>query len=157
MRIAIAQMNVTVGDFDRNVSRIIEFAERARRGGADVVVTPELAVCGYPPEDLLLREDFMNECARAVDALAQRVRGIALVVGHPRIANARRYNSVSVIRDGQVICVYDKHNLPNYTVFDEERYFDTASAPCVFSLDGVKLGVNICEDMWGAARPGEDA
>jgi predicted amidohydrolase len=92
MRIAIAQMNVTVGDFDGNVSRIIEFAERARRGGADVVVTPELAVCGYPPEDLLLREDFMNECARAVDALAQRVRGIALVVGHPRIANARRYN-----------------------------------------------------------------
>ena len=151
MRIAIAQMNVTVGDLAGNVARIADFAERARAGGADVMVTPELAVCGYPPEDLLLREDFMQECEDAVRDLAQRVRGITLVVGHPRIAHSKRYNSTSVIRDGEVLCVYDKHNLPNYTVFDEERYFEPASSPCVFAMNGVQLGVNICEDVWGAA------
>ena len=159
MRIAIAQMNVTVGDFPRNVARIIEFAERARAGGADVVVTPELAVCGYPPEDLLLREDFMQDCADAVDALVESVRGITLVVGHPRMEHSRRYNSASVIRDGKVLSVYDKHNLPNYTVFDEERYFEPADTPCVFALDGVSFGVNICEDVWGAGqeRPRDEA
>jgi NAD+ synthetase len=159
MRIAIAQMNVTVGDLARNVARIVEFAERARAGGADVVITPELAVCGYPPEDLLLRDDFMQGCADAVDELTERVRGITLIVGHPRVMQAARYNSASVIRDGKVLSVYDKHNLPNYTVFDEERYFKPANRPCVFALDGVQLGVNICEDMWGSdePRPQEEA
>src|ERR1700704_2439816 len=102
MKIAIAQMNVTVGDLAGNVQRIVDFAGRARAGGADVMVTPELAICGYPPEDLLLREDFMQECEDAVSDLAQRVRGITLVVGHPRIAHCKRYNSTSVIRDGKV-------------------------------------------------------
>ena len=156
MKIAIAQMNVTVGDIDRNVARIVEFAERARAAGADIVVTPELAVCGYPPEDLLLREDFMEDCASAVNSLVERVRGITLVVGHPRIAQAKRYNSASIIRDGNVLGVYDKHNLPNYTVFDEQRYFEPANEPRVFTVDGVRLGVNICEDMWGVEEPGDE-
>ena len=150
MKIAIAQMNATVGDIAGNVERIIDFAARARTAGAHVMVTPELAVCGYPPEDLLFRDDFMLACAEAVADLTRRVRGITLVVGHPRIAHARRYNSASVVRDGAVIGVYDKHNLPSYTVFDEERYFEPADTPCVFSLDGVRFGVNICEDVWGA-------
>src|SRR6185503_13481553 len=102
MRIAIAQMNVTVGDLAGNVERIADFAARARAGGADVVVTPELAVCGYPPEDLLLRDDFMLACDEAVADLAQRVSGITLIVGHPRVDSGMRYNSASVLRDGEV-------------------------------------------------------
>ena len=151
MRIAIAQMNVTVGDIGANVERIADFAERAKAGGAAVVVTPELAICGYPPEDLLLRDDFMRACDDAVAELRTRVRGITLIVGHPRVDSGMRYNSASVLRDGAVLCVYDKHNLPNYTVFDEERYFDPGVHPCVFPVGDLKVGVNICEDMWADA------
>ncbi|HET9664705.1 MAG TPA: NAD+ synthase [Burkholderiales bacterium] len=149
MKIAIAQMNMTVGDMSGNVDRIVRFAERARAAGADLMVTPELALCGYPPEDLLLRPDFMEACRRALEDLARRVRGIALVVGHPRAEGGRRYNSASVIRDSNIVGFYDKRNLPNYTVFDEERYFETGTAPCVFAVNGVQFGVNICEDTWG--------
>ena len=153
MRLAIAQMNVTVGDLAGNVQRIVDYANRARAGGAEVMVTPELAVCGYPPEDLLLRDDFLAACDAAVADLARKVRGITLIAGHPRANDGGRYNSASVLRDGKVVCVYDKHNLPNYTVFDEARYFDPGSTPCVFAVDGVTLGVNICEDVW--ADPAE--
>ena len=152
-------MNATVGDLAGNVAKIVHFSERAKAAGADVLVTPELAVCGYPPEDLLLRDDFLARCAESVTELARRVRGITLIVGHPRVDRLKRYNSASVLRDGKTICVYDKHNLPNYTVFDEERYFERARHPCVFAWDGVRLGVNICEDVWGSAdpKPAEDA
>ena len=149
MKIAIAQMNVTVGDMPGNVGRILEFAERARRAGADLMVTPELALCGYPPEDLLLRPDFMEACACALEDLARRIHGIAVVVGHPRAEDGRRYNSASIIRDSRIVGLYDKRNLPNYTVFDEERYFESGAAPCVFAVEGVHFGVNICEDTWG--------
>jgi len=152
-------MNATVGDLTGNVAKIVDFSERAKAAGADVVVTPELAVCGYPPEDLLLRDDFLARCNEAVSELANRVRGITLIVGHPRIEREKRYNSASVLRDGKILAVYDKHNLPNYTVFDEERYFERARRPCVFAWDGVRLGVNICEDVWasGSAESSEAA
>ena len=149
MKIAIAQMNATVGDMSGNVDRIVDFAERARAAGADLMVTPELALCGYPPEDLLLRPDFVEASARALNDLARRVRGIAVVVGHPRAENGRRYNSASVIRGSRIVGLYDKRNLPNYTVFDEERYFESGTASCVFAVEGVHFGVNICEDTWG--------
>jgi NAD+ synthase (glutamine-hydrolysing) len=150
MKIAIAQMNATVGDLPGNVARIADFARRAKERGANLIVTPELALCGYPPEDLLLREDFLDACAKALDDLASRVSGITLVVGHPRWHDCKRYNSASVISDGRITAVYDKLNLPNYTVFDEERYFESANRPCVFAMNGVQFGVNICEDTWGA-------
>ena len=150
MKIAIAQINATVGDLGGNVARIADFAGRARREGADLVVTPELALCGYPPEDLLLREDFLAACEKALGDLAGRAGGITLVVGHPRVAGGKRFNSASVIQDGKVIAVYDKRRLPNYTVFDEERYFEPGAEPCVFGVNGVSFGVNICEDIWGA-------
>ncbi|HEX6004331.1 MAG TPA: NAD+ synthase [Burkholderiales bacterium] len=149
MKIAIAQLNATVGDLAGNVDRIARFAERARAAGASLMVTPELALCGYPPEDLLLRPDFLEACARALDDLVRRVRGIALVVGHPRAAGGKRYNAASFIRDGAIAGVYDKHNLPNYTVFDEARYFESGAVPCVFGVNGVQFGINICEDTWG--------
>jgi NAD+ synthase (glutamine-hydrolysing) len=142
-----------VGDIAGNVGRIAAFAERARAAGADLMVTPELALCGYPPEDLLLRDDFVAACERALNDLARRVSGIAVVVGHPRRAGAKRYNSASVIHDGKVIGVYDKLNLPNYTVFDEKRYFEPGGTPCVFGVNGVQFGVNICEDTWGPQGP----
>jgi NAD+ synthase (glutamine-hydrolysing) len=157
MKIAIAQINVTVGDMPGNVDRIVEFAERARAAGAHLMVTPELALCGYPPEDLLLRPDFMEACERALDDLARRIHGMAVVVGHPRAEGGRRYNSASVIRDARVIGLYDKHTLPNYTVFDEERYFESGAEPCVFAVNGVQFGVNICEDTWGTPALAPDA
>jgi NAD+ synthase (glutamine-hydrolysing) len=153
MKIAIAQLNATVGDLSGNVARIADFAARARREGADLVVTPELALCGYPPEDLLLRADFLEACDQAMRDLAGRVRDVTLVVGHPRTADGKRYNSASIIENGHIVGTYDKQRLPNYTVFDEERYFETGSAPCVHSVNGVNFGVNICEDAWGAQGP----
>jgi NAD+ synthetase len=153
MKIAIAQLNATVGDLSGNVARIADFATRAKREGADLVVTPELALCGYPPEDLLLRADFLEACDGAMHDLAGRVRDVTLVVGHPRTADGKRYNSASIIEKGRVVGTYDKQRLPNYTVFDEERYFETGGAPCVHGINGVNFGVNICEDAWGAQGP----
>jgi Predicted amidohydrolase len=153
MRIAIAQLNATVGDIAGNVDRIARFAQEARAAGAEMMVAPELALCGYPPEDLLLRDDFLQACEHGLRALAARVPEITLVVGHPRGANGRRYNSASVLRGGSVLATYDKHNLPNYTVFDEKRYFEPATEPCVFAVSGVRFGINICEDAWGPLGP----
>jgi len=150
MKIAIAQMNVTVGDLAGNVARIADFARRARSQGADLMVTPELALCGYPPEDLLLRADFLEACQHAMDDLVARARDITLVVGHPRVADGKCYNSTSVARNGRIVGTYDKRRLPNYTVFDEERYFDPGTGSFVDAVNGVNFGVNICEDAWGA-------
>ena len=149
MRIAIAQINATVGDIAGNLERIVRCAAEARAAGAQVLVTPELVLCGYPPEDLLLREDFLASCTEALHDLARRVPDLTLVVGHPRGVNGKRYNSASVLQQGAIVATYDKHNLPNYEVFDEKRYFEPASAPCVFTVDGTTFGINICEDTWG--------
>lgn len=153
MKLAIAQINCNVGDLAGNAAKIVHWAERARQAGASLVVTPELALCGYPPEDLLLRDGFFEACDAALAELARRVQGITLVVGHPRQTEEGRYNAASVIRDGEVIATYHKHNLPNYTVFDEKRYFDPGARPCVFEADGIGVGLNICADVWeeGAA------
>ncbi len=161
MKIAIAQINCTVGDLAGNVSRILDFVARARAQSADILLTPELAVCGYPPEDLLLRDDFYRDCDAALARLAAGVRGITVVVGHPQRIALKRYNAASVIRDGRVIATYHKHALPNYTVFDEQRYFEPGNEACVFDVNGVRIGVNICEDTWGRqgptmANPGPD-
>ena len=149
MRIAIGQINCTVGDLSGNARKILEFADRARQRGADVLLTPELSLCGYPPEDLLLREDFRETCDRALAELAAKVRGISVVVGHPHQVGGKLYNAASVLQDGGVAAVYHKRDLPNYTVFDEERYFDSDGSPCVVEINGVRVGVNICEDVWG--------
>ena len=153
MKIAIAQINCTVGDLAGNAARILEFVEQARAKSADLLLTPELALCGYPPEDLLLRDDFYKSCETALQRLAAQVREIAVVVGHPRQLDGKRYNAASVIQNGRIIATYHKHTLPNYTVFDEERYFDSGDRPCVFKINGISFGVNICEDTWGVQGP----
>jgi NAD+ synthase (glutamine-hydrolysing) len=149
MRIAIGQINCTVGDLSANARKILEFADRARAQGADILLTPELSLCGYPPEDLLLREDFRSACDRALAELAAKVKGISVVVGHPHQVGGRLYNAASVLQNGDIAAVYHKRDLPNYTVFDEERYFDSDGNPCVIEVNGVRVGVNICEDVWG--------
>ena len=152
--IAAAQINCTVGDLPGNSARILEHAERARAAGADLVLTPELSLCGYPPEDLLLRSSFLADCRRSLEALAPRVRGFALVVGFPeQAADGRRYNAAALIRDGRIAAIARKHDLPNYEVFDEKRYFAAGEEPCVFELKDVRLGLTICEDVWTPKAP----
>ncbi len=149
MKIAIAQLNCTVGDLAGNAAKILDFAERAKVLGADLLITPELSICGYPPEDLLLRDDFCRACQREVDSLAARLTGIYAVVGHPQQIGNKRYNAASTVGNGRIIATYHKHDLPNYTVFDEERYFEPGSGPCIIDVGTVRFGVNICEDVWG--------
>ncbi len=148
MQLAIAQLNQTVGDLAANARAILDAVGHARQAGATLVVTPELSLCGYPPEDLLLRPAFIDACAGEIAALAAQVTETTVLVGFPEADAGRRYNAMAVIRDGRVAQVYRKECLPNYTVFDEQRYFTPGSAPCVFDIDGVRCGVIICEDVW---------
>ena len=163
LRIAVAQFNAIVGDLTGNVERIINCAIAAQAGGAQVMLTPELALCGYPPEDLLLRPDFYRACSRALDDLAKRTEaaapGLAVVVGHPEEHAGRRYNAATVIENGLKKAVYHKMRLPNYEVFDENRYFEAGSEACVVTLGGVRCGINICADIWeaGAAELSREA
>ena len=148
LRIAIAQLNATVGDLAGNVARIQAFAARAHAGGAHVLLTPELALCGYPPEDLLLRPDFYRACHAALNALAQTAP-LPIVVGHP-LLESDAYNAASLLMDGRIVATYRKYRLPNYEVFDEERYFAPGDAPCVVEINGVRCGLAICADVWEA-------
>jgi NAD+ synthetase len=148
MKIAMAQSNFTVGDLAGNAAKILDAAARARKGGATLLLTTELGLSGYPPEDLLLRDEFYDSCAQALQDLARRNDGITLVVGHPHRDGSRRYNAASVIHGGRIVTTYLKRKLPNYTVFDEERYFDSGDKPCVFEHEGLRFGVNICADVW---------
>ena len=159
MQIALAQINCTVGDLDGNAQRILAAAEAARSQGASLVVTPELALSGYPPEDLVLRGAFNWACAETLQDLAGKLRGVTAVVGYPQQDNGLVYNAAAVLQDGNITHIYRKYRLPNYSVFDEERYFEPSDRPCVFELDGVKIGVNICEDVWlpGTASAARDA
>ena len=153
LRIALAQFDFPVGAVARNAERIAEMIVDARdEYGADIVLFPELAVCGYPPEDLLLRPAFLAECEAALQRIAAGVHGIVAVVPWPESAGSVLYNSASVLRDGRVEATYRKRELPNYAVFDERRYFqvDPDGGSCVFEVGGVPVGVLVCEDLWHA-------
>jgi NAD+ synthetase len=148
MKIAIAQMNPVLGDLAGNAGRILDEADRAKLAGATLLVAPELALCGYPPEDLLFRRDFRDACAAALAAMAARVAGISIIVGHPHWANGKLFNAASLLQDGRIAATYCKQQLPNYQVFDELRYFSVGSEPLVFAHAGKLIGVLICEDVW---------
>jgi NAD+ synthase (glutamine-hydrolysing) len=148
MRIALAQQNQVLGDLAGNARALLGAIRTGREAGASLVVTPELSLCGYPPEDLLLRPAFLDACASELNAIASEVRGVIALVGFPERSAGARYNAVAVVRDGRVADVYRKQRLPNYTVFDEDRYFQPGTAPCVFDVDGVRCGLVICEDCW---------
>jgi NAD+ synthase/NAD+ synthase (glutamine-hydrolysing) len=148
MRMAIAQLNQRVGDLAGNARSLIEAITAGHRGGADVVVTPELSLCGYPPEDLLLRPAFLAACKDELVNLAAAVHGTYAIVGFPESEGGKRYNAAAVIHDGRIAAVYRKQCLPNYTVFDEERYFVPGDTPCVVEIAGVRCGLILCEDVW---------
>ncbi|MBI3903216.1 MAG: NAD+ synthase [Nitrosomonadales bacterium] len=154
MKLAVAQINCTVGDLAGNSAKILAYAERAKLQGAALLLTPELSLCGYSPEDLLLRDGFYHACKRALHDLAKQVQDIGVIVGHPHAVGGRHCNAASLLRDGKIAATYLKHELPNHSVFDEERYFDHGTEPCVFEMEGVRFGVNICGDVWeeNAAR-----
>jgi NAD+ synthase/NAD+ synthase (glutamine-hydrolysing) len=148
MKIAVAQINTTVGDFAGNADRIRRAVEAGRAAGAALVVTPELALSGYPPEDLLLRDDFCDQCSAELMKLAPFCLDIAVIVGYPHREGRTRYNAAAVLRGGRIEAVYFKQRLPNYQVFDEKRYFETGNRPCVIDVQGRKVGITICEDLW---------
>ena len=149
LRIALAQINTTVGDLEGNRDWILAYADRARGQGADIVAFPELSVTGYPPEDLLLKQHFVAANLKTLDQVVKRVRGIVAVVGFVNAGkNGLLYNAAAVIADGKIAGIYHKHALPNYSVFDEKRYFSPGVTPGLFKLNGVPFAVNICEDIW---------
>ncbi len=145
----MAQLNLFVGDVDGNTSRIIEAACEARdQRAADVVLLPELAVSGYPPEDLLFHKGLRTQVARSLERLRREVSGITMIVGYPEYEDTHIFNSAAVIRDGQLLANHRKACLPNYRVFDEKRYFTPGTRPTVIELGGIKAGVLVCEDIW---------
>ncbi|GAA6130946.1 NAD+ synthase [Halopseudomonas sabulinigri] len=149
LRVVMAQLNMRVGDIPGNLERIIEAARHARDElGARVIVFPELSLCGYPPEDLLLRSSMQARVARALQRLCDEVRGIYLVVGYPWQRDGLCYNMAAVIADGQMLASYAKQQLPNYRVFDEKRYFTEGEGACVVEIDGLPVAISICEDIW---------
>jgi NAD+ synthase (glutamine-hydrolysing) len=152
LRVALAQINSTVGDLEGNTSKILHHIDRARDAGADIVAFPELAVTGYPPEDLLLKPSFLKANIAALEEIVAGSRGITTVVGFVDVDDDI-YNAAAVIHDGSLVHAYHKVYLPNYGVFDEERYFQRGSEQPVFMLAGVKMGVSVCEDVWYSPGP----
>jgi len=152
LRVALAQINSTVGDIAGNARRIAEYTSAARDGGAALVVFPELTLSGYPPEDLLLKTRFLDDAAEALAELASQTHGIVAVVGFPERADDV-YNSAAVLADGEVVAVYRKMYLPNYGVFDEQRYFQSGAEAAIFELNEVPIGISICEDIWEPGPP----
>jgi NAD+ synthase (glutamine-hydrolysing) len=167
LQLCIAQLNFVVGDMAGNARKIIDAAQKAYAQGARVLVTPELAICGYAAEDLLLRPAFIDTCDDALKTVASELaglKGMHVVLGHPQgggvqsksVAITKRFNCATVLSEGRVIATYAKQELPNYQVFDERRYFTPGHESCVFEVAGVRLGLLICEDAW-FDRPAQKA
>ncbi|MCH8994939.1 MAG: NAD+ synthase [Chloroflexi bacterium] len=152
LRVGLAQINTTVGDLDGNVAKILEYTGRAREQGVDLVAFPELAVSGYPPEDLLHRSRFVTDNLEALQRVVQASQGITMVVGFVD-GDGEIYNAAAVIHNGQLVGVYHKQLLPNYGVFDEQRYFQPGAEAPVFEIAAVQVGVNVCEDIWYSNGP----
>ena len=156
VRVGIAQLNPLVGDLTGNARLVLEAAQEAYGQGARLLLTPELTLTGYPPEDLLLRPDFVERCEATLHALCQDLsplRGMHVVVGHVCQTQEGLRNAASVLVDGTVLGTYFKQELPNYSVFDEKRYFTSGTEAWGFSVNGVRFGINICEDIWGETAP----
>lgn len=153
LRLVMAQINPIVGDVAENVAQIVKAAQQARdQLQADVLVFPELTLTGYPPEDLLLRPDLVKRCDKALQTLQQQIHGIHIIIGHPTGQPGQElYNAASLIGDGTIKASYFKQHLPNYSVFDEKRYFVPGKDACVVELKGIRLGLTICEDIWFSA------
>ena len=155
LRIALAQINPRVGDLEGNAAKLVEYLDRARDAGAEIVLFPELAISGYPPEDLLLKEHFLRDCEEALRSVAAAAEGIVALIGAPeRVDDV--YNSLAVCAGGEIVARYRKSVLPNYGVFDEERYFQAGEGGAVLEYGDVRLGLTVCEDMWTPGPPASD-
>ncbi|MFN8017029.1 MAG: nitrilase-related carbon-nitrogen hydrolase [Acidimicrobiales bacterium] len=153
LRIASCQLNTRVGALDHNVAAILDALDRAEAAGCDLAVFPELAITGYPPEDLLLKPGFIAECRDALGKVAARTGSCVAVVGFVD-AGRDLWNAAAVCAHGEVVGVYHKRELPNYAVFDEARYFARGAEPAqLWRVGGVAVGVSICEDAWNPAGP----
>ncbi len=151
VKIALAQLDLAVGDIAGNTKKIIENANLARDElNADLIVFPELGVCGYPPEDLLFHGGFRRSVENAMDEIRNHVIGITVLLGFPEYDDDHIYNACAVFEDGKIVAHYRKQMLPNYSVFDEERYFTAGRDATVFKINGIRIGLNICEDIWKA-------
>jgi NAD+ synthase (glutamine-hydrolysing) len=148
VKIGLAQINTRVGAIDENARKVLDYAERARAAGCDLVLYPELTLCGYPPEDLLLHRGLRSRVEAALARVRNEARGIALYVGYPEYEGDAIYNSAAVLRDGEIVANHRKVALPNYAVFDEKRYFQPGQGATVVDFGGAKLGLIICEDVW---------
>ncbi len=160
LRILIAQLNLLVGDVAGNRDKVLSAARTARdEQRADLVVFPELTLTGYPPEDLLLRPELIARTEAALAEICAQTEGIALVLGYPRANLGGLYNAAGLIADGRILAEYAKQHLPNYSVFDEKRYFHAGATPCVVEFKGARLGLTVCEDIWeeGPARAAAEA
>jgi NAD+ synthase (glutamine-hydrolysing) len=155
VRLALCQLNATVGDIAGNAERIANGLTAAQDAGADLVLFPELAITGYPPEDLLLKEHFLSDAEQALRGLAEQTKGIVAVVGYPERAE-HVYNAAAVLADGAVRATYRKVHLPNYGVFDEHRYFTPGPGGGVIDLGSERVGLTVCEDLWKPGPPGSD-
>jgi len=148
MKISLAEINSKVGDLKYNANLIKKHADIAIKNGAEILITPELSLCGYPPEDLLLETEFIDRCQHYLIAIAEKFPKLKIIVGHPRRKNKLLFNSISLLYGGKINKVYDKQKLPNYGVFDERRYFSPSKKPGVFRHKGQIFGLLICEDIW---------
>ena len=155
LRVALAQIDTTVGDLTGNEAKIREGLARARGADAGLVVFPELTITGYPPEDLLLRESFLRDARATLERIAADVEGIVALVGFPERAEDV-YNATAVLADGAVRAIYRKVYLPNYGVFDEQRYFQSGPGGATFELGDVRIGLTICEDVWEPGPPASE-
>jgi NAD+ synthase (glutamine-hydrolysing) len=156
MRLALAQINSVVGDVDGNAARVTDWLGRARAAEADLALFPELVITGYPAEDLLLRPGFVRAARAAVDTVAAATNGITALVGAPLYENGKLYNACFMLADGEVRAIYRKHHLPNYGVFDEDRYFEPGDEHVVVEVVGTRVGLTICEDIWVAGPPASE-
>lgn len=148
LRVALAQVNPIMGNFKYNLRLIQDVLEQARARQTDLVVFPELILCGYPPEDLLLRPGFIDDAAEAMTTILPHTKGLAAVVGYPTAKDKKLYNAAALLVDGRHEADHYKIELPNYGVFDEKRYFDSGNRPLIFEINQIRLGVTICEDIW---------
>lgn len=155
LRLAMAQINPTVGGFDINIAKILKIIDEARLQGADLITFPELAICGYPPQDLLFRSRFIEENQKMLDKVVKASKELTIIIGFVDVKKDL-YNAAAIIHDGKLADIYHKMCLPNYGVFDENRYFKPGKRSPLYIMGDIALGVNICEDIWCQNSPAMD-
>ncbi len=153
IRVALAQVNTTVGDLEQNTEKVLSFIKRASSEGADIIAFPELALCGYPPEDLLLKPYFISQNLKFLKYIVNNTKDILVILGFPHKTKDALYNSAVIIYNKTIRYIYNKICLPNYGIFDEKRYFKPGEETSIIQLNDISLGVNICEDIWVPEGP----